>query len=161
MTELAVALLVVALLLFVAEAHAPGMVLGLLGVGALVIAGFVWRDAGHDLPVAAIVIAGAILAAFVVFASRKALAAHREQPVRTGWEQLVGEVGEVREPLDPDGQVFIDGALWRARVADAGSRVELGNRVRIKSVDGLTLEVEPVDDADPASVEKGARRTWR
>ena len=155
MTELAIALLVVAVLLFIAEAHAPTTVLGLLGVGALVGAGFAWRDAGHDLPVAAIVIAGVILAGFIVFASRKALAAHRDQPVRTGWEQLVGETGEVREPLDPEGQVFIDGALWRARVASHGGRIDVGNRVRVKSVDGLTLEVEPVPDRDPASAEKG------
>ena len=155
MTELALALLVVALLLFVAEAHAPTTVLGLLGVGALVGAGFAWRDAGHDLPVAAIVIAGVILAAFIVFASRKALAAHRDQPVKTGYEELVGDLGEVREPLDPEGQVFIEGALWRARVADRKSAIDPGNRVRVKSVDGLTLEVEPVPDQDPASVEKG------
>ena len=155
MTELAIALLVVAVLLFIAEAHAPTTVLGLLGVGALVGAGFAWRDAGHDLPIAAIVIAGVILAAFIVFASRKAIAAHRDQPVRTGWEQLVGETGEVREPLDPDGQIFIEGALWRARVASPGSRVDVGNRVRVKSVDGLTLEVEPISDRDPASAQKG------
>ena len=154
MTELAIALLVVALLLFIAEAHAPTMVLGLLGVAALVAAGFAWRDAGHDLPVAAIVIAGVILAGFIVFASRKAIAAQRDQPVRTGWEQLVGEVGEVREPLDPDGQVFIDGALWRAHAA--GGTIDPGNRVRVRSVDGLTLEVEPVSDPNPASVKKGA-----
>jgi membrane-bound serine protease (ClpP class) len=156
MTELAIALFVVALLLFIAEAHAPTTVLGLLGVGALVGAGFAWRDAGHDLPVAAIVIAGVILAGFIVFASRKAIAAHREQPVRTGWEQLVDEVGEVREPLDPEGQIFVEGALWHARVADRGSTIDLGTRVRVKSVDGLTLEVEPVAERDPASVEKGA-----
>jgi membrane-bound serine protease (ClpP class) len=155
MTELAIALLAVALLLFIAEAHAPTTVLGLLGVVALVGAGFAWRDAGHDLPVAAIVIAGVILAGFVVFASRKALAAHRDQPVRTGYEELVGDLGEVREPLDPEGQVFIEGALWRARVADRESPVDLGNRVRVRSVDGLTLVVEPVADPDPASVEKG------
>ncbi len=155
MTELAIALLVVAVLLFIAEAHAPTTVLGLLGVAALVGAGFAWRDAGHDLPVAAIVIAGVILAGFIVFASRKALAAHRDQPVRTGWEQLVGEIGEVREPLDPEGQVFIDGALWRARVSSRGSRIDVGNRVRVKLVDGLTLEVDPAPDRDPASVQKG------
>jgi membrane-bound serine protease (ClpP class) len=154
MEELAVALLVVALLLFIAEAHAPTTVLGLLGVGALVGAGFAWRDAGHDLPVAAIVAGGVILAGFVVFASRKALAAHRDEPVRTGSEELVGAMGEVREPLDPEGQVFMNGALWRARSSD-GERVELGNRVRVRSVDGLTLEVEPVADRDPESVEKG------
>jgi membrane-bound serine protease (ClpP class) len=155
MTELAVALLVVALLLFIAEAHAPTTVLGLLGVGALVGAGFAWRDADHDLPVAVIVIAGVLLAAFVVFAGRKALAAHRDEPVRTGSEELVGSVGEVREPLDPVGQIYLAGALWRARTSGA-ARVELGNRVRVRSVDGLTLEVEPVADANPAAAEKGA-----
>jgi membrane-bound serine protease (ClpP class) len=154
MTELAVALLVVAVLLFVAEAHAPTTVLGLLGVGALVGAGFAWRSAGHDLPVAAIVIAGVILAGFIVFASRKALAAHRDEPVQTGSEEMIGAVAEVREPLDPEGQVFVFGALWRARTS-GGEPIGLGTRVRIKSVDGLTLEVEPVADRDPASVQKG------
>jgi membrane-bound serine protease (ClpP class) len=155
MTGLAIALLAVALLLFIAEAHAPTTVLGLLGVAALVGAGFAWRDAGHDLPVAAIVAAGVILAGFVVFASRKALAAHRDEPVRTGSEELIGAVGEVREPLDPDGQIFVQGALWRARVSGAG-QIEPGNRVRVKAVDGLTLEVEPVGDQDRATAQKGA-----
>jgi membrane-bound serine protease (ClpP class) len=154
-TELAIALLVVALLLFIAEAHAPTTVLGLLGVGVLVGAGFAWRDAGHDLPVAAIIVAGLILAGFIVFASRKALTAHRDEPVRTGSEELVGSIGEVREPLDPTGQVFMQGALWLARASGEG-RIGLGNRVRVKSVDGLTLVVEPVAEQDPAGVEKGA-----
>src|SRR4051794_6855232 len=153
MTELAIALLVVALVLFIAEAHAPTTILGLLGVGALVGAGFAWRDAGHDLPVAAIIAAGVVLAGFIVFASRKALAAHRDEPVRSGSEELIGAIAEVREPLDPDGQVFVAGALWRAHAS--GEQIAPGNRVRIKSVDGLTLEVEPVADPDPVSVEKG------
>lgn len=156
MEELAVALVVVSLLLFIAEAHAPTTILGLMGVGTLVGAGFAWRDAGHDLPVAAIIVGAVILAAFIVFASRKALTAHREQPVRTGHEELVGDVGEVREALDPEGQIFIEGALWRARVADGERAIHLGNRVRVRSVDGLTLEVEPVAGRKPASVEKGA-----
>jgi membrane-bound serine protease (ClpP class) len=155
MEALAIGLLALALMLFIAEAHAPTTVLGLLGVAALVGAGFAWRDADHDLPVAAIVIAGVILAGFVVFASRKAIAAQRDEPVRTGSEELVGAVGEVRAPLDPDGQIFIQGALWRAR-ATGTRQIGLGNRVRVKAVDGLTLEVEPVADQDPAAVEKGA-----
>jgi membrane-bound serine protease (ClpP class) len=154
MTALAIVLLVVALLLFIAEAHAPTTIAGLLGVAALVGAGFAWRDAGHDLPVAAIVIAGVILAGFTVFASRKAIAAHRDEPVRTGSEEMIGSIAEVREPLDPEGQVFVSGALWRAR-ASGGEEIGLGTRVRIKAVDGLTLEVEPAPDRHPASVEKG------
>ena len=155
MTELAIALLAVALLLFIAEAHAPTTVAGLLGVAALVGAGFAWRDAGHDLPVAAIIIAGLILAGFIVFASRKALAAHRDQPVRTGWEELIGETGEVREPLDPEGQIFIAGALWRARVEGPESSIDLGTRVRVESLDGLTLVVQPAAEGQPAITEKG------
>jgi membrane-bound serine protease (ClpP class) len=155
MTGLAIALLALALLLFIAEAHAPTTVLGLLGVAALVGAGFAWRDAGHDLPVAAIVIAGVILAGFIIFASRKAIAAHRDEPVRTGSEELIGSVGEVREPLDPTGQVFIQGALWRARTT-GGGEIGLGTRVRVRAVDGLTLEVEPVPDQDPVTAEKGS-----
>jgi membrane-bound serine protease (ClpP class) len=149
MEGLAIALLAVALVLFIAEAHAPTTVLGLLGVAALVGAGFAWRDADHDLPVAAIIVAGVILAGFVVFASRKALAAHRDEPVRTGSEELVGSVGEVRMPLDPEGQIFIQGALWRAR-AGGGAEIGFGTRVRVTAVDGLTLEVEPVNVGDPA-----------
>jgi membrane-bound serine protease (ClpP class) len=155
MEGLAIALLVLALVLFIAEAHAPTTVAGLLGVAALVGAGFAWRDAGHDLPVAAIIVGGLILAGFVVFASRKAIAAHRDEPVRTGSEELVGAVGDVRIPLDPEGQVFIQGALWRARASGPGE-IGPGNRVRVRSVDGLTLEVEPVRDQDPATAEKGA-----
>ena len=94
MTELAIALLVVAVLLFIAEAHAPTTVLGLLGVAALVGAGFAWRDAGHDLPVAAIVVAGVILAGFVVFASRKAT---RRAPRRAGAHR-VGGAGRLDRP---------------------------------------------------------------
>jgi membrane-bound serine protease (ClpP class) len=151
--ELTIALLALALVFFVAEAHVPGGVFGILGTGALVGAGFAYREDGHDLPVAVIVTASLVLGAFFVFAGKKVLAAHRDEPVRTGWEEIVGSVGEVREPLDPAGQVFVDGALWRAR-ADDGTEVGLGNRVRVKSVDGLTLVVEPV--AGEEQTEKGA-----
>jgi membrane-bound serine protease (ClpP class) len=68
---------------------------------------------------------------------------------------MVGAVGEVRSPLDPEGQIFINGALWRARRTGPGD-IGPGNRVRVRAVDGLTLEVEPVPDQDPATVEKGA-----
>ena len=49
----------------------------------------------------------------------------RREPVRTGWEEMVGADGEVRQPLRPVGQVFVEGALWRAELADgSGERPE-------------------------------------
>jgi membrane protein implicated in regulation of membrane protease activity len=53
--------------------------------------------------------------------------------------------------LAPVGQVFVQGALWRARLADgpAGANGERvlgrGARVRVESVDGLTLYVRPLE----------------
>ena len=60
--------------------------------------------------------------------------------------------GEVRLLLRP-GQVFVEGALWRARPADEGSSVGRGYRVRVESVDGLTLIVRavPPDEEEEAS----------
>ena len=121
--ELAIALLVVAVLLFIAEAHAPTTVLGLLGVAALVGRRLrLARRAATTCRSAAIIVAGVILAGFVVFASRKALAAHRDEPVRTGSEELIGSVAEVREPLDPEGQVFIAGRPLARPGATGGGR---------------------------------------
>src|SRR5439155_11088421 len=90
----------------------------------------------------AIVLGGGI--AFVVERVVRA----RRLPKRTGWEELIGEVGEVRQPLDPFGQVFVEGALWAAREkgGDALSRrAAIGSRVRVESVEGLTLQVSPLD----------------
>lgn len=85
---------------------------------------------------------------------RKVLAAHRDEPVRTGPEELVGARAEVRTPLDPTGQVWIEGALWRARLVGEEGSPRPGDRVVVEAVEGLTLVVRP----EPASVpsEEGA-----
>jgi membrane-bound serine protease (ClpP class) len=60
---------------------------------------------------------------------------------RTGATGLVGEIGSVKQALNPQGKVFVHGELW-----SAVSRTPLtaGARVRVVKVTGLTLEVEPV-----------------
>jgi membrane-bound serine protease (ClpP class) len=77
----------------------------------------------------------------------------RREPVRTGWEELVGAEGEVRKALDPNGQVFVEGALWQARPAAGDGPIAAGDRVRVESVDGLTLEVVPVAKRDSEEAE--------
>jgi membrane-bound serine protease (ClpP class) len=57
----------------------------------------------------------------------------------TGAEGLIGRMGVVRSSFDPDGQVLIEGELWRA-VVD-GARPEVGDAVRVVAVNGLTLKV--------------------
>jgi membrane-bound ClpP family serine protease len=116
-----------------------------------VAAGIVYHDEGHDLPILAIVVGALVLGGFFMFASRKVLSTYRTQPVRTGYEGLAGTLAEARTQLDPEGQVFADGSIWRARLVDRGARVAPGDRVRIESVDGLTLVVSAVPS------EQGAR----
>lgn len=63
-----------------------------------------------------------------------------------GAERVVGKAGVVRSMLNPEGHVFVDGALWRARAPDAAGRVKTGTAVRVVGLnDRLTLDVELVD----------------
>jgi membrane-bound serine protease (ClpP class) len=66
----------------------------------------------------------------------------RRASVVTGQEDLIGQVGVVRQTLDPEGLVFVHGELWRARTA--GGAVPPGEPVRVEGLDdGLTLRVAP------------------
>ncbi len=53
---------------------------------------------------------------------------------------LVDEVGEARTALAPGGKVFVHGEYWDAI---SSSPVDQGARVRVVSVEGLKLRVEP------------------
>src|SRR5687767_4825567 len=123
-----------------------GGVLAVIGAIGLMVAGVL--ALGDDADSAEYVGAGLITLGVLslitaVIVGRKVLSAHRDEPVRTGWEELVGKDAEVREPLDPVGQIWIEGALWKARVPDGEPQIGIGNRVHVESVDGLTLVVRP------------------
>jgi len=65
-----------------------------------------------------------------------------------GPQTIVGEIGEFRG----DGQVFVRGELWRAK-APEGQLLRRGQKVRIDGVEpGLVLDVEPLDQAEQATV---------
>lgn len=142
-----IALLGVALLL--AELLLPtGGVLALLGAAGLIAGGVIALTAESDSSASewagpALITLGVLSAISVYFISRKVLAAHREQPVRAGHEELIGAPAEVRTSLDPEGQVWIEGALWRARLAGDGGPLRPGDRVTVEAVEGLTLTVRP------------------
>ncbi len=77
----------------------------------------------------------------------------RNAPVQTGQEGLIGRLAEVRKTLDPDGMVFVDGALWRAISEDG--RIEEHEWVRVSAMHDLRLmvrriDVEAADDGEPS-----------
>ena len=146
--EIVIAIAVVAAALFLFELLLPtGGVLAVIGAAGLIVAGVL--ALGEDSSISdyagpGLITLGvlSIITFFVI--TPKVIRAHRDEPVRTGWEELVGREAEVRHPLDPVGQIWIEGALWKARVGDGEPAIEIGTRVRIDSVDGLTLVVGPV-----------------
>jgi membrane-bound serine protease (ClpP class) len=122
--------------------------LALAGAACFVIGALMLFDpAGPGYQVSiwvALAIAGTIFAV-IVFAVAKILQARR-RPAATGKEELIGEVGVVRQALDPAGMVLVHGELWQARTE--GERIERGTPVRVDGIgDGLVLDVSRAEAA--------------
>jgi membrane-bound ClpP family serine protease len=134
--------------LLVAEAHVPSFgALGLGGVIALVAGTAIAVDASGGgtaliVGVAAIVALGAL--ALLGVMARATLAAARPR-ARTGAEGLVGHVGVIRRAPAPVGQVYVDGALWRARPC-MEDELDVGDPVVIERVNGLVLSVRRAEE---------------
>ena len=150
MVELGVALLVVGAALLVAEAHVPGGVLGVAGGGALALGAALAIGAAGGavaLILAAILAATAVTGLWLAVATRKGLATRRLRAA-SGREALSGRTGVVRSWNDGDGQVFVDGALWRARPSwpDGEQELAAGDAVIVERVTGLTLAVRRAEE---------------
>ncbi|MCY4187384.1 MAG: nodulation protein NfeD [Bryobacterales bacterium] len=137
------ALALLALALFVAEAFTPtNGILATGGVIAMVLGLVILVDT--DVPELQVGWPSAIgitlpFAAISVFLLQLAIRSFRLKAA-TGGEAMVGEIGEARSALAPEGKVFVHGELWNARAA---SSITEGESVRIVAVDGMWLEVEP------------------
>jgi membrane-bound serine protease (ClpP class) len=151
MTALGFALLLIGTVLVVAEAHVPGGVLGVLGgvaliVGGVVVIGALGGGAALAVPVAVGIAAAAGGWALVV--APKAAQARRSR-ARVGAESLSGRLGVVRQWNERAGQVFVDGALWRARRdwdEPGAQALHEGDPVVVERVSGLTLSVRRAEE---------------
>jgi membrane-bound ClpP family serine protease len=145
MIEVGVALLLVGVALLVAEAHVPGGILGAVGGVALATGAalaIASAGAGAAVVVAAILASLASAAVWLLVATRKSLATRRLKAA-SGREALSGRTGIVRSWNGEGGQVFVDGALWRARQSwpDDPEEINAGDAVVVERVSGLTLGV--------------------
>ena len=149
-TVTGVLLLVFGVAMIIAEAHLPTHgILGASGVAALAASGLLLYDthtSAFEVSPPVVIAVGLGLGGLLALGVQRAVRA-RGLPSKTGWEEMVGAIGEVREPLDPVGQIFVEGALWRARLEGANGdarALDRGSRVRVESVEGLTLRVRPI-----------------
>lgn len=117
--------------------------LSAVGTVALIGAGIWMFDRTTDpTSIPAVVIASVAVGALMGFVIERASRARR-QPVRYGPEDLAGMTGDVRTPLRPEGQVFVDGGLWRAELEDPDGTLSTGEQVEVVEIRGLTMVVRP------------------
>ena len=63
-----------------------------------------------------------------------------------GRTSLIGEIGVAETAVEPDGVVVLRGARWKARTNRA-TPIGIGEQLRVAEIDGLILEVEPLEGA--------------
>jgi membrane-bound serine protease (ClpP class) len=118
--------------------------LALAGAVAFVIGALILFDPAGDTYQVSVPVAlgiGATLALMTAFVVAKIIQVRRATVV-TGQEDLIGQVGVVRQALDPEGLVFVHGELWRAKTD--GDALPPGEPIRVEGLeDALTLRVAP------------------
>lgn len=91
-------------------------------------------------------LAGVAGMAVAMFSGMPSMVRARFATPTIGREWMLGEEGTAATAVDPDGTVRIRGALWRARTNRA-TPIPQDDPVRVAEIDGLTLEVEPIEGA--------------
>lgn len=140
------ALIILGLGFMTAEVFIPSFgVVGIGGVVAFVIGSVMLIDTdmpGFGIPWIVIVPVALASALFIFFVAGMALKSWK-RPVVSGREQLIGSHGEVLMDFDgKDGWARVHGETWRIR-----SKLPLvrGQKIRVLNMDGLILDVEPVE----------------
>jgi membrane-bound serine protease (ClpP class) len=140
-------LILLGVILLIAEAFVPSFgALGIGGIVAFVFGSILLLDT--DVPGFSIsrglIAAVGLTAAAGLLGLMMLLVRMRHRPVVSGRESMVGAIAEVIEDFDGQGPVFLRGERWNAQ---ASGPLHKGDRVRVASVDGLTLVVEPAGTA--------------
>jgi membrane-bound serine protease (ClpP class) len=153
--SIALVLILLGFALFVLEAKFQTHgALGLAGIAVLVLGGLLLVDGPipemrvHLLTALAVSLP---LGLITIFLMSIALKARRRKAV-TGAQGMIGEIGVVMVPLTPAGKVFVQGEIWDAV---APSPVDAGQRVIVRQIENLVLEVEQVREFVPQASTAG------
>ncbi|MDQ1521508.1 MAG: hypothetical protein QOI55_2581 [Actinomycetota bacterium] len=149
----AVALLVIAMFGFAVDVQATALgAWTFIGSGALVAGSLTLYGGSSRLdPPWWVVVIVCVSTVVFMLSGMTAMVRSRFSTPTIGREDLVGEIGSAEVGIDPDGVVRVRDALWRARTNRA-TPIERGKAVRVVSVQGILLEVEP---------EEGGARDYR
>ena len=145
---LGIVILVIAAALIVAElklghgfALIAGVVLGAFGIYYLSL-GLQYSPspitALTEIELGVLVVFGVIIGLYI----RWIIGPVRHRKKLTGPEAMIGKIGIAISDLKPDGEVRVQGEIWRAQ--SISGDVEKGEQVNIKALNGLIVTVEKV-----------------
>jgi len=138
------ALIVLGIGFMAAEAFLPAY--GSLGVGgliALVLGSVILIDSdlpGFEIPyglIGGVAVASGLFLLFLI----GMVARGRRRPIVSGREEMLGAIGEALDDFDAEGWMRVHGEMWRARTRGP---VRRGQRLRVRAIDGLVLDADPV-----------------
>jgi membrane-bound serine protease (ClpP class) len=139
------ALIVLGIGLMIAEAFAPSFgILGIGGITAFVLGSVILVNpdmTGYDLN-PWLIAAFAVISVLLCVVSTGLLLKVRRMPVVSGREELLGGLATAMEDFDQLGRVWIRSEAWTARTS---SPVKNGQKLKVESMEGLTLNVTPLN----------------
>jgi len=139
------ALLSLGIIFMLAEAFVPSFgALGFGGVIAFVIGSIILFDqegSGYAVSLPLIFALSLMTAGFFLFLIGAAIKA-RARPVVSGQEELLQASGEVLDDFEGKGRIRIHGEVWKA---ESSTPLRRGDKVRVVTIDGLVLKVQPLD----------------
>ncbi len=95
------------------------------------------------IPLPVIILGGLALGGLIFIIHRAVIPSfHRKQV--TGSEGMLGQLGQVSEPLKPKGTVRVGGESWRA--VSFGETINAGEEIEVVALNGLTLTVKRKED---------------
>jgi membrane-bound serine protease (ClpP class) len=110
-----------------------------LAIGSLFLFRPVEGQAQLSIGVIAVTTLGTAL--FFGVALAAAVRAHK-RPVVYNPQAVTGQVGQVRDPINPIGTVQLRSELWSAKSETPDETIESGVKVIVTELDGLTLKVK-------------------
>lgn len=147
------ALIIVGLALITAEAFVPSFgALGLGGLVALIFGSIMMFDSGipgfgisYTFVTTLALVTGGLLLWLVTYILK-----FRRRGAVSGRESILRGTGIAMEAFDGDGHVWLESESWAAR-----SKVPISKdqQVSIKRMDGLVLDVEPIESARPTDAQ--------
>ena len=140
------ALIILAIILFIAEAKAPGFGLFTLGgVACMIIGSMMLFDSTVPMmrvSMAIVLSFTLATAAITIFLVRLVILSHRRKAV-SGKEGLADEKGYAYSDISPqkEGKVFVRGEIWNATAEEA---IKKDDKITVVKVDGMTLLVRKI-----------------